>query len=108
VAGSRVQKKALSTIRYEKWFPDLQTLINGLPVYSAIQDIYDLDRKVFGLNSRSTTGGQRLYRSAFCRTSQDTFPIPYTTKSMTILLLETLEQESGNLYQLEQGELYMG
>jgi hypothetical protein len=37
-----------STINYEKQFPDLQTLINGLTVYSAIRDIYDPDRMGFG------------------------------------------------------------
>src|SRR5579859_2065225 len=47
-----------STISYEK---QSQTLINGLTVYLAIRDIYDLDRKGFGLDGRSTTGGQRLY-----------------------------------------------
>jgi len=37
-----------STVSYEKQFPDLQTLINGLTVYSAIRDIYDPDRQGFG------------------------------------------------------------
>jgi hypothetical protein len=46
-----------STISYEELFPDLQTLVNGLTVYSAIRDIYDLDRQGFGLDCRSTTGG---------------------------------------------------
>jgi hypothetical protein len=37
-----------STVSYEKQFPDLQTLINGLTVYSAIRDIYDPDHQGFG------------------------------------------------------------
>jgi hypothetical protein len=37
-----------STVNYEKQFPDLPTLVNGLTVYSAIRDIYDPDRQGFG------------------------------------------------------------
>src|SRR5579859_4957784 len=37
-----------STINYEKQFPALPTLINGLTVYSAIRDIYDCDCMGFG------------------------------------------------------------
>jgi hypothetical protein len=37
-----------STVSYEKQFPDLPTLLNGLAIYSAIRDIYDPDHQGFG------------------------------------------------------------
>jgi len=51
-----------STVSYEKQFPDLPTLINGLAVYSAIQDIYDPDRKGFGFGSAITLYIRQLAR----------------------------------------------
>ena len=37
-----------SSVQYDKQFPDYATLLNGLTVYSAIRDLYDVDGLGFG------------------------------------------------------------
>jgi hypothetical protein len=37
-----------SNVQYERQFPDYPTLINALTVYSAIRDLFDLDKLGFG------------------------------------------------------------